>query len=465
MIAGMAGETIGVTTPLGSALKITTFSGHEEISKLFQFQLGLVAANGAQVPFQAIIGQPVTVRIGSRYFSGIVQRFGEGARGASQTRYTATVVPSLWLLTRSQQSRIFQQKSVPDILRQVLAGSPVVFRLKGTYAPRDYCVQYRETDFNFVSRLMEEEGIYYFFKHTSNGHTLVVTDSPDGLTPLSAPISFDATGAARQDAGVIYAWEKDQELRSGLVTLRDYAFQLPDETLEVKAQIQNSVLAGKVTHHLHVAGNDAYELYDYPGDYAKRFDNGDLATILADGQRTAAIRMQEEALPSLQVNGGANAAQLTSGYMFTLQHHFDANGGWVVTSVDHAAQATNANGPVTYTNDFTCIPAALPFRPPRTTPKPFIQGVQTAVVVGPAGEEIYTDKYGRVKVQFHWDRDGKKDQNSSCWIRVAQPTANPGAPPPQALPIGTEVVVAFQEGDPDRPLVIGAVYYAQVPPP
>jgi type VI secretion system secreted protein VgrG len=461
----MAGGTIGVTTPLGSTLKIATFSGHEEISRLFQFQLGLVAANGAQVPFDAIIGQPVTVRIGSRYFSGIVQRFGEGARGAHQTRYTAYVVPSLWLLTRSAKSRIFQQVSVPDILRQVLVGSPVEFRLKGSYPPRDYCVQYRETDFDFVSRLMEEEGIYYFFKHASNGHTLVVTDSPAGLTPLSAPISFDPTGAARLDAGVIYAWEKDQELRSGLVTLRDYTFQLPDETLEVHAQIQASVLAGKVTHHLHVAGNDAYELYDYPGDYAKRFDNGDLAGILADGQRTAAIRMQEEALPSLQVNGGANAAQLTSGYVLTLQHHFDANGGWVVTSVDHSAHATNANGPVTYTNDFTCIPAALPFRPSRTTSKPIIRGVQTAVVVGPGGEEICTDKYGRVKVQFHWDRQGKKDQNSSCWIRVGHPSVSPGSQAPPPPRIGSEVVVAFEEGDPDRPLVIGTVDFAQVPPP
>jgi type VI secretion system secreted protein VgrG len=329
--------------------------------------------------------------------------------------------------------------------------------LKGTFAPREYCVQYRETDFDFVSRLMEEEGIYYFFKHVSNGHTLVVTDSPDGLTPLSAPISYDPTGAARRDAGVIYAWEKDQELRSGLVTLRDYAFQIPDETLEVQAQIQESVLAGKVTHHLHVAGNEAFELYDYPGDYAKRFDNGDPAVIVADGQRTAAIRMQEEALPSLQVNGGANAARLTTGNVFTLQHHFDANGAWVVTSVDHTAHATNANGPVTYTNDFTCIPAALPFRPSRTTPKPSIHGVQTAVVVGPGGEEIYTDKYGRVKVQFHWDRDGKKDDKSSGWIRVAHPTVSPGSQAPPPPSIGAEVVVAFEDGDPDRPLVIGTV--------
>ena len=453
----MAAEAIGVTTPLGSTLKITTFSGREELSRLFQFQLGLVAGNGAHVPFEAMIGQPVTVKIGPRYFSGIVQRFGEGARSPTRTSYTAYVVPSLWLLTRRQNSRIFQQKSVPDILQKLLSGFPVDFRVKGTYAPREYCVQYRETDFNFVSRLMEEEGIYYFFKHASNGHTLVVTDSPDGLTPLSAPISFDPTGAARRDAGVIYAWEKDQELRSGLVTLRDYAFQIPGETLEVQAQIQETVLAGKVTHHLHVAGNDAYEVYDYPGGYAESFDTNDPTVILADGTKRAGIRMQEEALPSLQVNGGANAAQLTSGNVFTLQHHFDASGGWVVTSVDHSAHAKNPNGVVTYTNDFTCIPVALPFRPARTTPKPIIQGVQTAVVTGPAGQEIYTDQYGRVKVQFHWDRDGKKDEKSSGWIRVAHPTVASGAPPPQPPPIGSEVVVAFEEGDPDRPLITGSV--------
>ena len=185
---------------------------------------------------------------------------------------------------------------------------------------------------------------------------------------------------------------------------------------------------------------------------------------MPDGTRTAGIRMQEEALPSLQVTGGSNSERLIPGYSFTLKGHFDANGGWVVTSVDHAAHAKTANGAVTYTNDFVSIPSGLPYRPRRATPKPFIQGVQTAVVVGPAGEEIFTDKYGRVKVKFYWDRRGSADENSSCWIRVAHPTLNPGAPP-QPPRIGSEVVVAFEEGDPDRPLIVGTVDFTQVPQP
>ena len=452
----MPSSTIGITTPLGNTLAISTFSGREEISRLFHFQLGLVAPNGAQVPFESIIGQPVTVRVGSRYFSGIVQRFGQGKRGLNVTNYTAEVVPWLWFLTRSQQSRIFQQKSVPDILAQVFSGFPVDFRVQGTFQPRDYCVQYRETAFNFVSRLMEEEGIYYYFKHESSGHTMVVANSPAGHTQLSAPISYDPTGAARTDAGVIYRWEKGQELRSGLYTLRDHCFELPDDNLEVQAQIQESVLAGSVTHHLHVAGNDGYEIYDYPGGYAGRFDLTPPTVVLADGARTAGIRMEEEALPSLQVNGGSNTVRLTPGYMFTFDHHFDGNGDWLITSVDHTVRATTPNGPVAFTNSFRCIPAALPFRPARTTPRPTISGVQTAIVVGPTGEEIWTDQYGRVKVQFFWDREGKMDDKSSCWIRVAHPTMSPGLQ--ASIPrIGQEVVVDFLEGDPDQPIIVGTV--------
>jgi type VI secretion system secreted protein VgrG len=293
-----------------------------------------------------------------------------------------------------------------------------------------------------------------------------VGNAPTGFPPLPAPIPYDRTGATDGAAGVIFAWEKEQQLRSGLVTLRDHAFELPTNALEFQAHIQETVLAGAVTHWLHVAGNDGLENYDYPGGYAKRFDAGHQAELVADGARTVGIRMQEEALASLQIDGRGNAEKLTAGGSFTLKSHFDGNGGWVVTSIDHTARARKGTStPATYSNGFTCIPAALPFRPSRTTPRPAISGVQTAVVVGPAGEEIYTDRYGRVKVQFFWDRQGKKDENSSCWIRVAHPTAQPGAPPALIPPIGSEVVVAFEEGDPDRPLIIGTVDNTQRPLP
>ena len=471
MAAGV-GPSIGFTTPLGSDVLLPTgFSGREAISELFDFQLELVATNGAQVPFEALLGQPATVSLTSpsgaqRFFSGIISRFGQGARGPRLTSYVAELVPSFWLSTRRQTSRIFQDLSVPDILQRVLADIPTEFRLDGTFLPRDYCVQYRESDFAFASRLMEEEGIYYFFEHDSGGHHLVAGNSPRGNTDIPGPssVGFDPTGAQRPGSAVVFQWEKDQAVRSGLYTLRDYNFELPDDNFEEHASIVDSVPVGIVTHHLKLPVNEGLEIYDYPGGYAKRFDGDpEIQNIDPDGQRTVGIRMDQEAVHSIQVSGGATAPQLTPGYGFTLQRHFDGNGRYVLTSVEHSAQARNpaGGGPVTYTNQFTCIPDALPFRPARKTPEPTIPGTQTAVVVGPAGEEIHTDEFGRVKVQFHWDREGKNDENSSRWIRVA---IDPGAPfsPPQ---IGWEVVVAFEEGDPDQPIVVGTVFNPHRRPP
>jgi type VI secretion system secreted protein VgrG len=470
MAAG-AGLSIGITTPLGSNdLLPTGFSGREAISELFDFQVDLVAPNGTQVPFEALLGQPATVSLTSpsgaqRFFSGIISRFGQGARGPKLTSYVAELVPSFWLSTRRQNSRIFQHLSVPDILQQVLSDITVELRLDGTFLPRNYCVQYRESDFAFASRLMEEEGIYYYFEHDNSGHHLVVGNSPRGNTDVPGPSSvvFDPTGAGRPGSAVVFQWEKDQALRSGLYTLRDYNFQLPDNDFEEQASIIDSVPVGVVTHHLKLPVNEGLEIYEYPGGYAKRFDGDAVRDIDADGQRTVGIRMDQETVPSIQVGGAATAPQLTPGYGFTLQQHFDGNGRYVLTSVEHSAQAKNAagGGATTYTNRFTCIPDALPYRPARRTPRPTVPGPQTAVVVGPAGEETFIDQYGRVKVQFHWDREGKNDENSSCWMRVA---IDPGAPftPPR---IGWEVVVDFEEGDPDQPIVVGTVFNPNRRPP
>ena len=478
-VAVQSDRQISITTPLGpDVLLLVGFSGREAISQLFDFRLDLVAANDAPVPFEALLGQPVNVALalpsgGNRFFGGVVSRFGQGARTGRYTSYRAEVVPALWFLTRRQASRIFQQMSVPDILKRVLAGVDVDFQLQATYQPRDYCVQYRETDFNFVSRLMEEEGIFYFFEHTADGHRLVVADSRQSHTdvPGGSAIVFDPTGGRKSAPGAVFQWEKDQELRSGVVTLRDTNFQLPGSSLEAQATILDSVQVGTVTHRLRLGTNAGLELYDYPGDYAQRFDGidpgggeqpGELAKILPDGVRTAAIRMEQEALPSLQVSGASTARQLTPGHAFTLQGHFNADGRYVLTSVQHSAQAAHvSSGELTYTNQFTCIPIGLPYRPPRATPRPLVSGTQTAVVVGPPGQEIFTDKYGRVKVQFHWDREGKKDARSSCWIRVARTGTGGSIVIPR---IGQEVVVAFDEGDPDRPIIVGSVADARVPP-
>jgi type VI secretion system secreted protein VgrG len=246
--------------------------------------------------------------------------------------------------------------------------------------------------------------------------------------------------------------------------------------------VQDTVSAGKVEHKLKVGRNDTFEIYDYPGEYAQRFDGvdrgggdraGDLQKIFQDNQdnrRTTDLRIQEETAQALVIRGSSNCRQLSSGYKFTLQRHFNADGQYVLTGLTHSARQggdyrSDGAEAFHYTNQFTCMPAALPFRPQRLTPKPVVQGTQTAVVVGPRGEEIFTDKYGRVKVQFHWDRQGKNDEESSCWVRVGTLWAGKGWGMIHIPRIDQEVIVDFLEGDPDQPIIIGSVYNAREMPP
>jgi len=477
---------IAVTTPLGAdELLLVGFSGQEGISQLFHFQLDLLAENTTDVPFDKLLGQKVTVEVvlpeeKKRHFNGICIRISQGEQGAVFTAYRMEIVPQFWFLTRRAQSRIFQQMNVPDILKKVLEGIDVTYELQGTFHPRDYCVQYRETDFNFASRIMEEEGIYYFFTHTAEGHKMVVANTPQSHPdlPHGSTITYEEVEGGIRDDERIHAWEKIQELRSGKYTLWDHSFELPHKHLEADKTIQESVQVGKVTHKLKLAANGPLELYDFPGEYAQRFDGVDkgggeqsaeLQKIFEDNKRTVGIRMEEEAVPGIEIRGGSNCRHLVSGHKFTLDRHFNANGPYVLTSISHSARISGdyrsgQGGGHAYSNSFTCIPAAMPFRPLRTTPKPFVQGTQTAVVVGPAGEEIFTDKYSRVKVQFHWDREGKNDANSSCWIRVATFWAGKRWGAIHIPRIGQEVVVAFQEGDPDQPIIIGSVYNAEQMP-
>jgi type VI secretion system secreted protein VgrG len=476
-----------LTTPLGpGALLVTGFSGHEELSRPFSFELDLVALNSTSVPFDALIGMPVMLAMaipggGTRYFNGFVSRFSAGSRGSTFTRYQAEVVPQLWLLTRNRDSRIFQQRSVPEILQQVLGSRGVTFQLQGTFPPREYCVQYRESDFDFASRLMEEEGIYYFFHHTENGHQMVVANTPSSFQPVvPGTESFASSPPTGPNSTTVYEWSKTQELRSGKVTLWDHHFELPGVNhLEGTADIQDAVRVGSVTHHLALAGNDKMELYDYPGYYAKRYDGvdpgggsdpDDLSMIQPDATRMADIRMRAEALLSLLVVGASNCRQFITGNTFTLRNHFNGNGKYLLTHVSHAAsvsgdprKATQDN--VAYRNSFQCIPAGLPFRPERTTPIPTVRGSQTATVVGPAGSQVFTDQFARVKVQFHWDREGKRDEDSSCWVRVGALHAGTESGFVTAPRIGQEVIVDFLEGDPDQPIIVGSVYNADHRPP
>jgi type VI secretion system secreted protein VgrG len=477
-----------VLTPLGpQALLLSGFLGREAISQLFHFDLDLLAENHRDIPFDKLLGQKITVRLAltggkNRYFNGLVSRLTQGMRDDLFTHYRAEMVPEFWLLTRRGQCRIFQHLSVPEILKKVLQGLNVAYQIQGTFHPRDYCVQYRETDFHFVSRLLEEEGIYYFFKHAADGHQLVLANTPASHPdlPETTRVPFDPEQGGQRDPGRITEWEKVQELRSGKYTLWDHCFELPHKHLEAEKAAQESVAVGGVTHKLRLPGHDQLEIFDYPGGYAHRgsgIDRGGgerpahLEKIFEDNQRAVEIRMQREALAGLVARGAGHCRQFVSGHQFTLEGHWSANGPYVLTGVEHAAKVagdfrSGQELSLGYSNRFTCIPLGLPFRPPPVTPRPRVEGTQTAVVVGPAGpDQIFTDKYGRVKVQFHWDRQGKYDADSSCWVRVSTYWAGKQWGAIHLPRIGHEVIVDFLEGDPDRPIIIGCVYNAEMMPP
>jgi type VI secretion system secreted protein VgrG len=261
--------------------------------------------------------------------------------------------------------------------------------------------------------------------------------------------------------------------------LWDHCFEVPTNHLEAKEKTIAGVPVGKVTHKLNLA-NDTLELYDYPGRYAQRFDGidpsggprpADISHIFEDRTRTVRLRMEQEEVNGIAINGASDCGQFTAGCKFNLERHFDADAGYLLTRVEHDATlgSYRADDPSAsrfrYENRFTCIPEALRYRPQRVTEVPVIPGMQTATVVGPPGEEIWVDKYGRVKVQFHWDREGKMNADSSCWLRVAQVWAGKGWGAFFWPRIGHEVVVIFEEGDPDQPLIVGSVYNADNMPP
>ena len=449
---------LGITSPMGEdVLLLRGVQGREAVSRLFQFELDLLSENRS-ISFDDVVGKNVTLRISladgsSRYWNGCVSSFTQGAQDQGLAQYDAVMVPWLWFLTRTADCRIFQNKTVPDIIQQIfkdLGFSDYKLQLYGNFVEREYCVQYRETDFNFVSRLMEEEGIFYFFEHEDGKHTLVLANDPVAHKPCpnQAAARYALTFGSWQEEDVILEWRQGQEVRPGSYAVTDYNFETPGSSLAAK-----------------VKGKNTYEIYDYPGEYHRR----------AEGDGLARIRLQEQEMPCIVARGSSDCRAFTTGFRFDLKEHYrsDLNKSYVLTMLSHivtqggdytSAPATG-NSEFSYSNSFECIPAATPFRPPRFTPAPVVQGCQTAVVVGPSGEEIFTDKYGRVKVQFHWDREGKRNENSSCWIRVSHPWAGKGWGAVSVPRIGQEVIVDFLEGDPDQPIITGRVYNAgQMPP-
>lgn len=472
-----------VEAPVGHGkLLLESYTGHEAVSELFSFQLEILSEDQA-IDFAEMLGGKIKFGVAGpeggqkRFIEGIVTAFSQLPSRERVARYRATVSPSVWKLTRKRQSRIFQSKNVPDILHSVLQGFDVDYSLQRTYQPREYCVQYRESDFEFISRLMEEEGIFYFFKQDGNGDRLVLSDTPVSHVdiPGDSSIVYDEIAGAERDETRIFDWQKTQRWDSGKYTLWDHCFEMPHKNLRAEQEILASTQVGEITHKLSVGGNSpGFEIYDYPGGYAKHFEcgSGDSVSHITT-ENTQAVRNGMESIEAAQfvLRGQSNAYTLIPGYRFTFQRHFNGDGQYVITSVTHSARegafysGKERQEKDHFNNIFTCLPSSVPCRPQRVTARPIVRGCQTAYVVGPSGEEIYTDKYGRVKVQFHWDREGRNDDNSSCWIRVASFWAGKQWGAIHLPRIGQEVVVDFLEGDPDRPIVVGSVYNAENMPP
>jgi len=433
-------------------LKVLRLAGHEALSRPFLFQLDL-AAEDESIDFAQVIDRPATLTLigqdGRRHINGIVHAFSQGEPGQRFCLYQAELVPTLWRLTHRHTCRIFQQRSAPEIITQVLTeaglgGDRARQVLHGTHPSREYCVQYRESDLDFISRLMEEEGIYYYFEHAENNHVLVMTDHASVHPPVtgSGVLPYQPRNAGRVTNEHLFGFHYRERLRPGTATLRDYNFKRPAQDLEGRHQGDSAA---------------GLEVYDYPGSYE----------TAAFGQTLARIRLQELRTPAQTAAGESTCHNLLPGQFFTLAGHlrYTLNQRYLLTEVrttgaqPQALEETAAGGGNEFSNTFACIPWRVPYRPPRVTPRPRVQGSQTAIVVGPAGEEIYTDEHGRVKVQFHWDRAGRRDEHSSCWIRVSQAWAGPTWGSMVIPRIGQEVIVDFLEGDPDRPIITGRVYH------
>ncbi|HLL82308.1 MAG TPA: type VI secretion system tip protein TssI/VgrG [Longimicrobium sp.] len=435
------GLQLKVTTPLGAdKLVPLAIHGEERISGLFRYTLEMVS-DDAELSFDSVVGEGATVTIGlasggTRIIHGIVARFTQAGTGSRGTVYHAELVPKLWLATLAADCRIYQNQTAPQIIEALLDELTVTDRrnaLTATYTAREYCVQYRETAFQFVTRLMEEEGIFYFFEHADGVHTLVLADDADAhaATPdlATARYSQTATSAELEDVVTQCTWER--QVTTGKYTLDDFSFLTPSTNLAVTVE----------------GAAGTMELFDYPGGFA--------ATDA--GERVAKLRLESYEATAKRLNGESTCRAMTAGFAFTLAGHGRAelNAEYVVLSL--AMHATQKE----YGNRFEAFPKATPFRAPLAARKPSIPGTQTALVVGKSGEEIWTDKYGRVKVQFHWDRKGTSDENSSCWVRVAQGWAGQGWGSVFIPRMGQEVVVSFLDGDPDRPLITGSVYNAE----
>jgi type VI secretion system secreted protein VgrG len=463
--ASQANRAVSVRCGLGSdVLLFASVSGVEALSSLFSYELEVFSEAGDIDP-GALLGKPMLISYGHaedaehRLIQGYVTSFSQVGYHNRLNRFRATLRPWFWFLTRTADCRIFQEKTVPEIFEEVAKEygfSDYRLELHHSYPKWEYCVQYRETDHSFLSRLLEQEGIYYYFEHFEDRHDLVLVDDPASHRSLTGyeTVPFYPPGVHEKfrDRDHLVSWEVSQSVQTGAYALTDFDFEQPRKSL-----------LGKSTLTAEHARSD-FEIFDYPAELQ--------ATTSAESERIARMRIEQLHASRAVAFGSGNAAGLACGYRFELEGHprTDLNTEYLITSAQVALstdgyQSGAADAAPVFSLAIEAMDAARPFRPARVTPKPVVHGAQTAMVVGKSGEEIWTDEFGRIKVQFHWDRYGRRDENSSCWVRVAQAWAGDQWGAVQLPRIGQEVIVSFLEGDPDQPIVTGRVYNGTHKPP
>jgi type VI secretion system secreted protein VgrG len=436
-------------------LRVVRFTGSESLSGGYEFRLELA---GPEVELVSLVGQDALLTIESidtpRHVHGIlaeVQYIGESRQ---HCLYTALLVPRIWRLRHRANCRIFQQKTTETIVTEVLTtggltGKQLRFSLTSTYSPRDYCVQYQETDHDFISRLLEEDGIAYHFEHTAEDHVLVLSDHGNSPPiPGDPEVWFNPPQGQVFDREHVMMIKVGEGIRTDKVSLRDFNLHHPDLPMEAAAV---------------VAGDSSLEVYDFPGEY----QNNSAASSSDRGPGLARIRLDALQTSRRLTEGNSDSPRMTAGHRFTLEGHPRANvdGELRLLRVVHRGEQPQVleqdagDKAFEYHNEFVAMAQKQPYRPPRVTRRPCVRGVQTATVTGPPGEEIHVDEWGRVKVQFHWDRLDAFDEGSSCWVRVSQLWAGNGWGAMFIPRIGHEVIIDFIEGDPDRPILTGRIYH------
>nr|WP_283780441.1 type VI secretion system tip protein VgrG [Pectobacterium atrosepticum] len=449
--------TVKVGALPASTFAVVDFQLSEALNQPFALSLNLASAL-PDVDFGAVLDQPCELLVWyegelKRRVSGIISAFAQGDTGFRRTRYQAEVRPALWRLGLRTNARLFQAQKPEAIIGTLLEESGITdyaFALRHDHAPREYCVQYRESDLAFVTRLAAEEGLYFFHEFEEGKHRVVFADDAGALSK-GPELFFNLANQGLSEGDYVRRFRYAEAVSTAEVALKDYSFKTPAYGL------LHSKMSGELSHQ-----RESYQHFGYPGRF-KQDPSGKAFT----GYRLDALRAN-----AMTGSGESNAAMLMPGNSFTLTEHPNPtlNSGWQLVAITHSGQQPQAleeesgGEPTTYSNSFEVISAKSTWRADLPY-KPMVDGPQIATVVGPAGEEIYCDEYGRIKLQFPWDRYGSSDDQSSCWVRVSQGWAG-GQYGLIAIPrIGHEVIVSFLEGDPDQPIVTGRTFHATNPSP